>query len=175
MIPSVFINHYSTIADKLIKDIPNSQQNPEKYLRNKVQQSFFITPINYKEVDDVIDDLKENGNNPHSIATTVLQSCKHIIIPLLCHLINLCVQQGYFPENLKLGCITPIFKKGDRDKVNNYRPVCSLSPLSKIIEKVINNRMVEYLNKFNLFSKSQYGFRKNMGTEDAFLNYIEFS
>ena len=122
-----------------------------------------MTPISYKEVEDVIDDLKENGNKAHTISTTVLQNCKHIIIPLLCHLIYLFVQQGYFPENLKLGCITPIFKKGDRDKVNNYRPVCSLSPLSKIIEKVVNNRMVEYLNKFNLFSKTQYGFRKNMG------------
>ena len=132
-----------------------------------------MTPISYKEVEDVIDDLKENGNKAHTISTTVLQNCKHIIIPLLCHLIYLFVQQGYFPENLKLGCITPIFKKGDRDKVNNYRPVCSLSPLSKIIEKVVNNRMVEYLNKFNLFSKTQYGFRKNMGTEDALLNYID--
>ena len=108
--------------------------------------------------------LKENGINPHTIASSVLKSCKHIIIPLLCHLINLFVQQGYFPENLKIGCITPIFKKGDRDKVNNYRPVCSLSPISKIIEKVINNRMVEYLNKFNLLSKTQYGFRKSIGT-----------
>ena len=84
------------------------------------------------------------------------------------------MQQGYFPDNLKTGCITPIFKKGDRENVNNYRPVCSLSPLSKIIEKVINNRMVEYLDNFNLFSKTQYGFRKNMGTEDALVNYIDF-
>ena len=74
-----------------------------------------MTPINYKEVEDIIDDLKENGNNPYTIATSVLQSRKHIIIPILCHLINLFVQQGYFPENLKVGCITPVFKKGDRD------------------------------------------------------------
>ena len=74
-----------------------------------------MTPISYKEVEDVIDDLKENGNKPHTIATRVLQSCKHIIIPLLCQLINLFVQQGQFLENLKLGCITPIFKKRDRN------------------------------------------------------------
>ena len=111
-VPNVFIDHYSTIADKLKSEIPTSQQNPESYLKNKAQQSFFMTPINYKEVEDVIDDLKENGNNPHTIASSVLKSCKHIIIPLLCHLINLFVQQGYFPENLKIGCITPIFKRG---------------------------------------------------------------
>ena len=93
-----------------------------------------ITPI---EIKNMIDDLKDNGNKVNSVATSVLQDSKHIITPILCHLINLFVQQGYFPDNLKTGCITPIFKTGDREKVNNYRPVCSLSPLSKIIEKVI--------------------------------------
>ena len=43
--------------------------------------------------------------------------------------------KGIFPDELKLGCITPIYKNGDREKVNNYRPICSLSPLSKTIEK----------------------------------------
>ena len=118
-------------------------------------------------------DLKDNGNKVNSVAISVLESCKHIISPILCHLINLCVQQVYFPDNLKTGCITPIFKKGDKEKVNNYRPVCSLSPLSKIIEKAINNRMVKYLDKFKLFSETQFGFRKNMGTENALLNYID--
>ena len=83
------------------------------------------------------------------------------------------VEQGYFPENLKVGCITPIFKGGEKDKVNNYRPVCSLSSLSKIIEKVIANRMVNFLEDSDILSKTQFGFRKNMGTETALLNYID--
>ena len=98
-----------------------------------------MTPICPIEVNTVIDDLKNNGNKVNTISTTVLVESKHIITPVVCHLINLFVQQGYFPEKLKKGCITPIFKTGDRKKVNNYRPVCSLSPLSKIIEKGINN------------------------------------
>ena len=110
--------------------------------KNSVQHTFFIAPIDQKEVNTVIRDLKDNGNKVNTIATSVLVESKHIITPILCHLINLFVQQGYFPENLKLGCITPIFKSSDKKKANNYRPVCSLSPLSKIIEKVINNRMV---------------------------------
>ena len=62
---------------------------------------------------------------------------------------------------------------GEKDKINNYRPVCSLSPLSKIIEKVIANRMTNYLEDFDILSKTQFGFRKNMGTETALLNYID--
>ena len=109
----------------------------------------------------------------NTIATSVLVESKHIITPILCHLINLFVQQGYFPENLKLGCITPIFKSGDKKNASNYRPVCSLSPFSKIIEKVINNRMVTFLDEHEVLSKIQFGFRKNMSTETALLNYVD--
>ena len=87
-----------------------------------------MTPICPNEVSTVIDDLKNNGNKVNTISTAALVESKHIIVPVICHLINLCVQQGYFPDKLKTGCITPIFKNGDRKKVNNYRPVCSLSP-----------------------------------------------
>ena len=173
-IPSKFIEHFSSIPNKLASKIPPTQKNAASYLNNRVQQSFFISPIIPTDINPIIVDLKDNGNNVNTVATSVLVGCKHIITPILCHLINLFVQQGYFPDNLKTGCITPIYKKGDREKVNNYRPVCSLSPLSKIIEKVINNRMVEYLDKYRLLSKTQYGFRKNMGTENALLNYIDF-
>ena len=143
------------------------------HLHNRITDDFAMSPICPYEVITVIDDLKDNGNKVNTIATTALVESKHILVPIICHLINLFVQQGYFPENLKVGCITPIFKNGDRKKINNYRPVCSLSPLSKIIEKVINNRMVNFLDDNNIFSKTQFGFRKNMGTEAALLNYID--
>ena len=170
-----FINYFTSIAEQLSSEIPNSQTDAKTYLKRKdmVQHTFFIAPIDQKEVNTVITDLKDNGNKVNTIATSVLVESKHIITPILCHLINLFVQQGYFPENLKIGCITPIFKSGDKKKTNNYRPVCSLSPLSKIIEKVINNRMVNYLEEHKILSETQFGFRKNMGTETALLNYID--
>ena len=76
-------------------------------------------------------------------------------------------------HELKYECITPLFKKGDRESVTNYRPVCAVSSFSKIIEKVIHNRMIDYLDKHHIISKSQFGFRKNMGTENAFIDYID--
>ena len=58
--------------------------------------------------------------------------------------------------------------------MNNYRPVCSSSPIGKIVEKVIANRMIDFLENLNIFSTTQYGFRKNMGTETALINYINY-
>ena len=172
-VADTFINYFTNIAQKLSTQVPKTQSTAASFLKNRIDNTFTISPISPIEVDTVIDDLKSNDHNVNKIATTVLSESKHILTPILCHLINLFVQQGYFPENLKLGCITPIFKGGDKGKVNNYRPVCSLSPFSKIIEKVVNNRMVDFLEIFNIFSKTQFGFRKNMGTETALLYYIE--
>ena len=75
-----------------------------------------MTPISPVEVDIVIKNLKDNGNKPNNIATSVLLNSKHILTPIFCHLIDLFVEQGYFPENLKVGCITPIFKGGIKTK-----------------------------------------------------------
>ena len=172
-IPSKFINYYTNIAEELTAGIPHTDRNATSYLGHRTDHTFQMSPISPIEVDSVIDNLKDNGNNPHSIATSVLLNSKHILTPIFCHLINLCAEQGYFPDNLKVGCITPIFKGGEKDKINNYRPICSLSPLSKIIEKVIANRMTNYLEDFDILSKTQFGFRKNMGTETALLNYID--
>merc|ERR1712055_954224 len=116
--------------------------------------------------------MKNNGKGLYAISTTVIKSCKHIIEPVLSHIINLCIKDGYFPEELKIGCITPIFKNGNKELINNYRPVCSLSPFSKIIEKVVYNRMISFIDKNNIFSTTQFGFRKGMSTETALINYI---
>ena len=172
-IPSKFIEYYTSIARELAAKIPHTDQSATSYLRNKANHTFQMSPISPVEVESVIENLKDNGNNPNSFATSVLLNSKHVLTPIFCHLINLCVEQGYFPDNLKVGCITPIFKGGDKNKINNYRPVCSLSPLSKIIEKVIANRMTNYLEDHDILSKTQFGFRKNMGTESALLNYID--
>ncbi len=95
----------------------------------------------------VITDLKSNGKGIFKISTKVLEFSKTTIAPYLANTLNKCVIQGYFPYELKAGCITPIFKSGDRKDVKNYRPVCSLSPFSKIFERIIYNRMYSFLEK----------------------------
>ena len=67
-----------------------------------------------------------------------------------------------------LGCISPIHKKGD------YRPVCSLHQFSKVFERIIYNRMVNFISKYNIFTESQFGYRKNKSTELALLEFTDF-
>ena len=93
---------------------------------------------------------------------------------MLAYIFNMCIEQGYFPTELKLGCITPIFKKGNKLDITNYRPVCSLSQFSKIFEKIVYTRMVDFINKNNIFSETQYGFRKSKSTETALIDFTDY-
>ena len=97
---------------------------------------------------------------PKLMANSVLKDSMNEISPILSKIINKCIQQGYFPQELKSGCITPIHKNGDKTSIKNYRPVCSLSSLSKIIEKVVYNRMMKFIDKNQILSSKQFGFRK---------------
>ena len=133
-----------------------------------------MSNITYKEIDDAIEGLKLNGGGVNKISTSLLKEVKSIIINPLIHTFNLCLSQGYFPSELKLGCITPIFKKGDKSSISNYRPVCSLSPFSKIFERIVYNRMVDFITKYNIFAETQYGFRKNKSTESALLDFTNY-
>ena len=169
-----FIEYFTNIGIKITAKFAKKNNRFKSYLTNRVVKDFQMTPITPIEVDSIIAGLKNNGNNPNLISTSVLKNSKDILTPIICHLINLFVEQGYFPDNLKSGRITPIYKGGERESINNYRPVCSLHPLSKIIEKVISNRMIDFLEEYNIFSDTQFGFRKSMGTETALINYIDF-
>ncbi|CAL4124563.1 unnamed protein product, partial [Meganyctiphanes norvegica] len=80
---------------------------------------------------------------------------------------------GYFPEELKTGCITPIYKGGKKCEVSNYRPVCSLTPFSNFFERIIYDRMMNFIESNNILSKIKSGFRKEMSTESAIMNFID--
>ena len=132
-----------------------------------------MIPIISAEVENAISNLKSSGSI-FSFSSAVLEETKGIISNVLSYIFNLCVTQGYFPEELKIGRITPIFKKGSKTLINNYRPVCNLSPFSKIFEKIVHNRMIEFITKNKIFSNSQFGFRKGMGTDSALIDFTDF-
>ena len=90
--------------------------------------------------------------------------------PLLTKYLNLFMDKGIFPSILKIGRITPIFKKGDPQVFGNYRPVSTLPLFGKIFEKVIYNRLYSFLTAKNILYKNQFGFRKNHSTSHA-INY----
>ena len=171
-IPNKFVNHFSNVANIVDGNRPD-MNNVKKYLQNRQINTFYLSKITHKEIENAIEQLKDNGCGLYNFSTDLLIGIKSDLSPILVKLFNLCTDQGYFPEELKTGCITPIHKKGDKAEISNYRPVCSLSPFSKIFERIIYSRMLSFINKYDLFSNTQHGFRPNLSTESALLKFID--
>lgn len=130
--------------------------------------SFVLLETDPQEVDDILSGLRsESAPGWDNISTKFLKISRSFVVPVISHLANLCFQKGTFPVCLKKSLITPVHKSGSKDDVNNYRPISVLPVLSKIIEKLINNRLISYLENFKILSHSQFGFRRGMSTEDA--------
>ena len=106
------------------------------------------------------------ATGPDGIPARVLKQCAAELSQPLSQLFSLCFQHGTQPSLWKTANVVPIHKKRSRTAVQNYRPVSLLSVLSKVMEKVVNRRIMTYLEKENLLSKHQFGFRTGLGTAD---------
>ena len=129
-VPNKFINYFSNIAQTLVSEIPPVDVSAETYLCNSKYSSFFMSPIVKQEVETAINALKNNGSGLYKVSSLVLKDVKSTISNTLSTIFNLCIEFGYFPDELKIGCITPVYKKGDKTNISSYRPICSLSPFS---------------------------------------------
>ena len=117
----------------------------------------------------------KNGKSSN-IPIQVIKASSKIIAPLLSVLYNECMQKGEFPDDLKIGRISPIYKKDNEELLENYRPVSTLAVFGKIFEKIIYNRLYNFFQSQNMIYENQYGFRKNHSTSHALnfsVNHVE--
>ena len=92
---------------------------------------------------------------------------------VLVHIINISFAHGIVPSRLKIARITPIFKGGDGNLKTNYRPISILPCISKIFEKLVFNRVMNYLNHYKILSDTQFVFLPGRSTSQALVNFSE--
>ena len=98
------------------------------------------------------------------ISSRILKDTFIILITKFTKLINCSFVTGIFPEYWKLANVIPLFKGGNKNVVGNFRPVSLLPLPSKIIEKIVHDRISTFLENNNLLDIYQGGFRKNQST-----------
>ena len=124
-----------------------------------------VIPKIVKKVIVNLDLSKASG--PDCIPVVVLKDCEPDLSYILAELFNKCLKESCFPDCWKVSSVVPVFKNvGERSTAKNYRPVSLLSVVSKVFEKLVNNRIVDHLEKCGLFSDFQYGFRSSRSTAD---------
>ena len=110
-----------------------------------------VTPKMVKMVITNLDSSKASG--PDCIPVVVLKNCEPELSYILAELFNMCLKESCFPDCWKVSSVVPVFKNvGERCIAKNYRPVSLLSVVSKVFEKLVNNGIVDQLEKCGLFS-----------------------
>lgn len=173
------LNHeFATQAGKLIKNNQNqTNESFKNYLKKgKMGQtkSIFLHPTTPQEVINITNKLKnKNSSGIDQIPTSIVKYCIFYIAHPLTNIINACIEEGIFPETLKIAKIIPIYKKGDKENIVNYRPISILPSFSKIFETVIHTRLTSFFESNSVISHQQNGFRKNKGTMDTVGKFLQ--
>ena len=98
------------------------------------------------------------------VPTKVLKASPDKILGVFIYVFNLFLSKGEFINNFKIEKVCSVFKKGNANDVNNYRPISLLPVVSKILEKIMYRRLYFFLERHHFFFQQQFGFRKNHGT-----------
>ncbi|PZC78071.1 hypothetical protein B5X24_HaOG202606 [Helicoverpa armigera] len=163
---------FANIGAKLAEKIPSSKRTSSHFLTEDSQatpiDSFAIIPADESEILSLIKGLKNKcAVGVDQISSKIIKRYANVLVPPITHICNLAISSGVFPSDFKTAIIKPIHKGGGKDCVNNYRPISILPALSKVLERLLNQRLIKFLESKALLSPAQFGFRNGRSTNDA--------
>ena len=168
-----FNDYFTSIASKLILENYGSNENGNfrDYLK-PCTSKFKDSDFDLENINLLIQGL--NNNKSTYFSPKVLKNISGCISPILITLFNKCLKEGYFPDELKVAKVYPLFKnKGVINEISNYRPISMLSIFSKLFEKLIHQKIYEYLDENNIINDNQFGFRPSHSTTHALIGATE--
>ena len=142
---------------------------PESFLIS-ADKTFSFGSCCTSEVLKLLEKLEVNkATGLDNLPSKFLKLAANILAPSLTFMFNQSISTGIVPTEWKLARVTPIFKKGARQDVNNYRPISIIPAVAKIFERIIYNQLYEYLNFNDLLANCQSGFRSIHSTLTSLL------
>ena len=146
--------------------VSSSHTSYTDYLIN-TDKRFQFTQTNNDQVFSVLSKSKATGLD--QISARLVRECADLISSSITNIFNPSLTLGTFPEDWKCAKVTPIFKQGTRNEMNNYRPISVISVMAKTFERIIYNQLYAYMLEHDLLSEYQSGFRSLHSTVTALL------
>ena len=182
--PETFNKYFLSVSENIIQEIRcddklnhNSSKKPNDYLSNLLNKpipSIRFKNTSTKEIERIINSLKTKESSGYDeISTKILKKSAPFISSPLSYIFNKSMLAGTFPNRLKYAIVKPLFKKGDRENVANYRPISLLTLFSKVFEKIIYKRILKHVETNNILVDEQYGFRTSSSTDKASYKLID--
>ena len=117
--------------------------------------------------------LKLNGSSGcDEVSFNVVKKYFESLCKPLLHIFNVSLQNGTFPDKLKIARVTLLFKNGSDSDLGNYRPISVLPCFSKILEKIRYNCLYKHFSDNNVLYKRQFGFQEKHSSEYAILHLV---
>ena len=174
-IANTFNTFFVNLGPSLAKEI-NYKGSHNDFMHSDIySHSIFTYPVYKEELIKVATScLKPNKAAGYDeFKPGIIRHIIPFIAKPLTHICNLSFNTGIFPNNLKIAKVIPSFKEGEKDQYKNYRPISLLSCFSKIVERLMFNRVFNFLGKYDILCNPQYGFRPGHSTELALADAID--
>ena len=133
----------------------------------------YVTPVETSEICTIINGMKESSAGWDGIYAKIVKSTYNLYLDTLTHVFNLSITKGIFPRELKVAKVIALFKSQNSMMFDNYRPVSILPVFSKILEKLMYNRILSFINKHKVLFEYQFGFREKHGTDIALIVLLD--
>ena len=166
-IANKFNAFYVNIGPTLARNIPSGNCEPINYIEKGIANSIFIRPVNENEVVAILKDMKNSSPGWDCISPKIVKQTYRYFLEPLVHVTNMSILHGVFPDELKIAKVIPLYKGGESKLLVNYRPVSVFPVLSKVFERLMYNRILEFINENDVIYNLQFGFRKNHSTAMA--------
>ena len=149
--------HFASVGENLAAQIENLNIDSVDNII-KANTHFRFKPIEVCQAVKVIKKLV-NGKavGIHSILNRALKEGVELIAPSLCDVFNCAIYTKTYPTDLNIAKVSAIFKSGDKEDINNYRPISVIPTLARVFERLIYNQIYDYLTVNNLLNPKQYG------------------
>ena len=134
----------------------------------------FLFPVTESEVEKVATDLKNKlSAGIDDIPDYVVKRCIQVLKKPLANIYNASLESGIFPDQLKVAKVIPLYNKGNKNDISNYRPIAQLSVFSKLLEKLMYNRLMVFIEGNEILTEAQHGLRVKKSTETALQFFVE--
>ena len=145
-----FNKYFTEIGPKLASSIPTPSKDFKQFM-NVSKTALQEYPLQDEEFEEAFNNLKSN-NSPgfRDISLSVVNFCIRGIFNPLKHISNLSLETGIFSNGMKIARVSPIFKKHEEFLFTNYRPISVFPCSSKLLERLMYNRLNKYLLQNNL-------------------------
>ena len=151
--------HFIAVDQKLAEDIPSTDESSTANI-TPTKTKFKHGGITIARIEKLIKRLINNkATGMNGIPNKILEDNLTYLSPFLEKLLNLSIETNTFPDDFKVYKVAPVFKSGDKEDLNNYRPISVLPSIARIFERLLYNQLCNYLTANKLLGDEQCGSR----------------